>query len=412
MTEITNEQYWCEPNTMEIVCENKTLIKIVCAFYGIDPMLRCQGQDYTNAPSACYSKTSMQLVAESCDGRTSCSFSGEISFEIDSGFVNACPGYPNMLYVQWQCIQQLPENNNHLPTQQQQPLSLATEYDQKICQNKIELNSSAASTADECLSFSPYEPTFISNSSWTYFGYPVYQQLVCQGSRLIILCPLHSVIRIFAAYFGLQLSTKSSTCLSSLSASILDELPSKCYIPSTLTSIVEHCDSRQSCQLMGTLNEDFCPSFPKQLFVQYQCIQPSALTVLADKCPRNLNQTQPPPICQTISANNNAGVLSQQQLQSRTWCDGVTMSIVCPIGQTITVVCAFYGLHPSLASVCSALQALPNVPVCYFASSMRILSNLCNGQASCTISSPFLATFMSDPCVGAEKALFVQWLCA
>lgn len=103
------ERYWCEPDTMQIECADETtVISIICAFYGIDPNVKCPSPSMdlnsTQLPTACFSQSSQTQVSSECNGRRECSFSGEISFEIDSGFVNPCPGYQNMLYVQWQCV--------------------------------------------------------------------------------------------------------------------------------------------------------------------------------------------------------------------------------------------------------------------------------------------------------------------
>ena len=99
---------------MQIECEDEsTVISIICAFYGIDPNIKCSSPSSSalgnsssqhQLPTACFSQSSQTRVSTECNGKRECSFSGEISFEIDSGFVNPCPGYQNMLYVQWECI--------------------------------------------------------------------------------------------------------------------------------------------------------------------------------------------------------------------------------------------------------------------------------------------------------------------
>lgn len=94
---------------MQIECpDESTVISILCAFYGIDPNIKCSspssGLNSTQLPTACFSQSSQTRVSSECNGKRDCTFSGEISFEIDSGFVNPCPGYQNMLYVQWECV--------------------------------------------------------------------------------------------------------------------------------------------------------------------------------------------------------------------------------------------------------------------------------------------------------------------
>jgi hypothetical protein len=253
---------------------------------------------------------------------------------------------------------------------------------------------------------SPYEPEFLYNSTEVYFGYAIYQQIVCQASRLIILCPLDLVIHVFSAYYGIQSTTMSSTCAATTSSG---EQPAKCYIPKALDSMRETCESKSSCQLRASANSlgggDYCPSYSKQLFVQYQCIHPTVLNTTLSKCP-SLDSTIPP-ICSASSTLSNTSI-GVGQVQSNTWCDGSSMSIKCATGKSISILCAFYGIHPSI-DACN-IQSLVNIPVCYFASSQTLVSNLCNGQSSCSIDT--LSSFFAlDPCVGLDKALFVQWMC-
>jgi hypothetical protein len=47
-------------------------------------------------------------------------------------------------------------------------------------------------------SYSPYEPLFLSNSTVTNFNYPIYEQIVCYGGRLALVCPANSVIHIYS----------------------------------------------------------------------------------------------------------------------------------------------------------------------------------------------------------------------
>lgn len=145
-------------------------------------------------------------------------------------------------------------------------------------------------------SFTPYEPKFATQSTQFYFHYPLQQQLACQGSRLILVCPSPLVIHIHAAYYGIQSATRSSTCTTSSY-----EIPAKCYLPHTFDIINATCEYKQSCQLKAassTLaeNMDFCPLYQKQLLIQYMCVHPGDFhTVQAiHQCPINWVV---PPIC-------------------------------------------------------------------------------------------------------------------
>ena len=96
----------------------------------------------------------------------------------------------------------------------------------------------------------------------------------------------------------------------------------------------------------------------------------------------------------------------------QTWCENSVMSISCLNQQRIRIICAFYGLHPSLSDSCGLSQnmAATGIPVCYFEGSYQIVSSACFNQTSCSINVN-TATFVNDPCESMAKALFVQWSC-
>lgn len=349
----------------------------------------CPNVSYDMPPRQCYSSDSMEKIQRDCNQKSSCIYEGQNGFDVDSGFVNVCPGLTSSLFVQWTC---LPNTTISSTTQSTNTTSEPT---LPTCPYNITQNIDDNCTSN--FSSSPYEPSPLINSTQTYFGYPISQQIVCHGSRLIILCPLDLVINIFSAYYGIQLTTMSSTCVSSTST----ETPTKCYVPNALESIRATCQSERSCQLRATANNlgggDFCPSYSKQLLVQYQCIHPTVLNTTMKKC----NQIKPnvPFMCNTTT---------NSEIQSSTWCDGSSVTITCPSGRSIRIVCAFYGVHPSV-NACNVVT-LVNSPVCYFASSASLLAASCDGRSTCSIDQ-LSSKFTPDPCVGLDKALFVQWRC-
>lgn len=170
------EKYWCEPGvTMSITCPTDTVINILCAFYGIDPNIRCPDVNYVGSPTACYSESSQTLVNTTCQGKQSCTLSGTTSFASDSGFSNVCSGYQNMLYVQWECVTSTATTTS---------TSTTTSTTYPYCsQSYIEPTGTCVSS-----SFSPYTPVRLTNSTSTYFSYPIYEQTICQNGKLIIAC--------------------------------------------------------------------------------------------------------------------------------------------------------------------------------------------------------------------------------
>lgn len=460
---------------MHIQCENDTVINVICTFYGIDPTLRCDdismnnnssenrasaAANYENAPTSCFSKTSMFKVTSECNGRRTCTFSGEISFEADSGFTNACHGYPNMLFVQWECVQAgvtRASASSQLDTSLSAASAVAaaaTDVDMmKITTNTMTATRTSLvssennydddvsnSTIEEyCLSdnssWLAYEPVFLTNSTQAYLGYPISQQIVCQNSRLIILCPLDLVIHIYAAYYGIQSRTMSPTCLSSLLSLSQPNYNStlvlaKCYTPSVLETTRKTCEGSRSCELKASLTHltnnssvsELCPNSPKQLFVQYQCVNRKTLTTSVAKC-RSKTKLQLPPVCNLTSETTDV-------VFSNTWCNGSNVNITCPNGNNseeearIRLLCTFYGVHPSLPSGNSCHNSLSQLddthhPVCAFEGSMQLLSEMCNGRASCSIDMSLFAALVASPdddastttCVGLERMFYAQWQC-
>ena len=180
-----------------------------------------------------------------------------------------------------------------------------------------------------------------------------------------------------------------------------NEMPEKCYFPSVFNQINSTCEYQNTCSLTSTSDAfsilDPCPNYAKQLFIQYQCVEIKTLNNSSmSKCNAD---SSVPLICPALSVGTS--------ILEATACDSsnAPMILTCPNEKAITIVCAFYGLHPALTKC-----TLPsNVPVCYFKSSFTMVNTTCSGQQSCSIT--FLNTF-TDPCHGMSKALYVQYSCS
>ena len=227
------------------------------------------------------------------------------------------------------------------------------------------------------------------------------QQIACQNSRIILKCPAGLVLHIYAAYFGIQSSTKISSFCSNSSSSIASNTPSMCFYLESFDSINATCEYRNSCYLRATPTQigsgDLCPNFAKQLFVQYQCMDSGFLANTVNQCIVNSSLTFD--VCSVGSSNG---------LNEKSWCDTETMALSCSSGTTVSIQCAFYGVHPIFYGSCD-LKYLSNGPVCYLSGSSvtSSVSSVCNGKRSCNQTSLTL----SDPCNGLNKVLFVQWQC-
>ncbi len=286
-----------------------------------------------------------------------------------------------MFFVQWEClnknsIMRMAKNTNN------------TQKSAVYCKNR---SSTIAPYLPhgKCPIVSPHEPTFLTTSATTSFEYSVYELVTCQGGNVVLLCPQGLVINIYAAYYGIQKNTLTSC------NEYLSEIPSKCYYPSTFKNVMAVCENQKTCQIKASSSFfefiDPCSGFPKQLFIQYQCVSSYALSLIVSKCPK---KAEIPLICSRKS-----------DILEKTWCsaDNSEIDIICSFNQTIEIVCAFYGLHPSITDCYLPAHS----PVCFFESSFITIQNVCNGLQMCTVN----LTSLPDPCNGMDKGLYVQWKC-
>lgn len=127
--------------------------------------------------------------------------------------------------------------------------------------------------------------------------------------------------------------------------------------------------------------------------------RPKVLDYVTSVCPA---PTQTPPICPRHTDNTTF---------SQTWCDGQSMNIKCPTNTTIEIICAFYGLDPSLENAPCGISRLTYDPVCYLASSFDQIKSECSNKSSCSIRDITEFFINSDPCFELDKQLHVQWWC-
>lgn len=186
------QQIWCEPSTMLIECPfPNQIISILCAFYGKDPNYQCPGAFYSpSEPSYCYSQSSVQKIKAQCTGKRTCQLSGDPDFVFGSGFLNPCPGFAKILFIQWECL----DKNAKSGAQEVQPTGQwniggpGRNKSIEICDySRDEIEEECPWRTD--VGSSPYVPKFLGNSTQTSFGYPIFQQIICNTGRIILLCP-------------------------------------------------------------------------------------------------------------------------------------------------------------------------------------------------------------------------------
>lgn len=193
-----NQQIWCEPSTMLIECSANQVISILCAFYGKDPNYHCPGAFYSpSEPTYCYSQSSMQKIRSQCNDKRTCQLSGDPDFVFGSGFLNPCPGFAKILFIQWECVSGaigLHDSQTQLASSPHWSIMSSNKLTNKSNPNEEEITKNLeycdySQEEIECSSSIPYVPRFLANSTETSFGYPIHQQIICNTGRIVLLCP-------------------------------------------------------------------------------------------------------------------------------------------------------------------------------------------------------------------------------
>lgn len=410
------QQIWCEPSTMKIECSGANqLIEIVCGFYGKDPNFQCPGAFYSpSEPTYCYSASSIEKIKSTCSYKKSCSLTGDPDFVFGAGFLNPCPGFAKILFIQWRCV-----NVNSLNSTRARSF-LDEDDDARADLTPANLDDSNFCTYprdEESIQCPPvdveYEPDYLSNiTKATYFDYPIYQQIICNTGKIVLLCPANLYLHIYAAYYGIQATTAESGCIQSPSSRD-GEIPTMCYFPDTIQKLKAKCELNNTCFIeINRINfGDPCPSYTKQFFLQYQCIERTELQTINEKCSKtteNGTLSRPLPFICPFVNTTQPGLVHEY-----TWCDNSRMVINCTddggtgVERKIDILCAYYGSHP-LLKLCN-LKNLKSRPICYFNSSVEYIRQQCSNKVDCTLGN--FKSLFSDPCRGFDKALYVQWRC-
>lgn len=349
-----------------------------------------------SAPEKCNTVDSFTFIASTCNEKRFCQFTAPVKFS--SSYPNLkeqCGQFKHTLFIQWQCLSST-ATTTRTSTAQTTTKSQTTKSNLPYCE------MTTVSPLVKCqptTTYNQYVPRTLTDSTNVYFGYPIYQQLICENAKLILTCPTDAVIHIYAAYFGTQSATTLPNCVT---AGNFQEIPEKCFLKDTFTIVFKSCEGKNACQVRATTTAlggaDLCPGISKQLLVQYQCLRADILSSTVSKCPLAADTQRI--ICPVANTPVNESV----------WCDGSSMSIACPRSdQAITIVCAYYGIDSAL-DACN-VDKLTYKPVCYYTSSGDNVKNECNGKNSCHIRD-FPTYFSNDPCVDLDKQLLIQWTCS
>lgn len=153
-----------------------------------------------------------------------------------------------------------------------------------------------------CRQANVYEPSELTDSTSTLFGYPIVQTVSCYGSKLELRCPPSQLIRIHSAYYGSQLSPPNYC---------KPEMDSVCYRSMSSDFVILTCENRTECELL--VNDRVlgspCPadSGSSQLFVQYQCLDHNIYEEVASQCTES-QMLKFEPICPSLEKLNSIEV--------------------------------------------------------------------------------------------------------
>lgn len=189
---------------------------------------------------------------------------------------------------------------------------------------------------NNCSTAPVYEPGYLTLPGEYYFGYPIVQNVFCYNTKFTLECPANQYINIYSVYSGIQASTMYSYCATSSTI-----VHVQCFFKNTYVKMRQLCQSRQTCTInliTGNFG-DPCPgALNSQMLLQYQCVDADALNKLSS-C--QLNQSVST-ICPNVTGLAN--VYQNFSCDPSSGSSAATVSASCPIGTTINITCAYYGI--------------------------------------------------------------------
>jgi hypothetical protein len=184
-----------------------------------------------------------------------------------------------------------------------------------------------------------YQPSYLSTQTSYSYSSPIFQAITCYGGVLALTCPSGQLISIYSAYYGVQPDTSSYCTLSSNT-----QAPASCFATSSFTTVKTQCQGLNSCTIGASSYYLFNPcnaafASQMQLFVQYQCVNSTMLTLLSS-CTPNTAMTSACPSS------------SDSSVQTKIWCS-IASFTASPLkctsaSQVLVIVCAMYGLDPNV----------------------------------------------------------------
>ncbi|XP_042071625.1 uncharacterized protein LOC102305687 [Haplochromis burtoni] len=378
----------CEGFQANLQCGEGQVLVIHGANYGRRDKTTCSaGRPASQLQVVqCSSQTSTNVVAESCNGKNSCTISAS-----NSVFGDPCVGTYKYLEVDYTCQFQTvtcEESEANLQCGKGQILVIHRadygRHDQTTCSNlqphcrlrdvqcsspeSIEVIAASCNGKNSCnisASNSVFGNPCFGTSKYLEVDYTCqFPSATCEGSEANLQCEKGQVLVIHGANYGRRDKT---TCSAGRPASQLQDV--QCSSQTSTSVAAKSCNGKNSCTISASNSVfgDPCVGTYKYLEVDYTCQFPSAT------------------------------------------CEGSEANLQCEKGQVLVIHGANYGRRDK--TTCSAgrpASQLQDVQ-CSSQTSTSVAAKSCNGKNSCTISAS--NSVFGDPCVGTYKYLEVDYTC-
>ncbi|KAK2898124.1 hypothetical protein Q8A73_014504 [Channa argus] len=345
----------CEGSVLNLQCDKGKVLYIHSADYGRHDQTTCSYQRPAGQVQNVQCSRASNIVAQSCNGRNSCTVSAS-----NSVFGDPCVGTYKYLEVAYIC---------YFSSEMFLPVIVTT-----ICSLSISLfgqsktyivafypfysntiNSQCVSEAPSAeQDFASTLPTVSTERAITCDDLYNVQQLSCDSG----------VISVQAALYG---RADSKTCSEGWSPQQLSN--TNCAQQGTTSVLKERCDGKRVCQINTNVlrTSDPCYGIYKYLDTIYTCI--------AEK--RSVT------------------------------CEGSVLNLQCDKGKVLYIHSADYGRHDQ--TTCSYQRPAGQVQNVQCSRASNIVAQSCNGRNSCTVSAS--NSVFGDPCVGTYKYLEVAYIC-
>ncbi|XP_051518220.1 rhamnose-binding lectin-like [Myxocyprinus asiaticus] len=355
----------CDGKTANITCAYGT-IKVLEANYGRRDSTTCSaGIDLSELTNGqCTEATSINAVANKCDGKMNCSI-----FVGNTDFTESCPGTYKYLKVSYSCVPEIKEHvtcegntaslycdqgikvyaanfgrtdprecSTGRPAGQLSNIQCIWDTSFRLVANQCNRKQVCSIDVTNTFFGDPCGGTYKYLKVFYYCLPPIKEILTCYGKTANLICE-QGTIKVLAANYG---RTDSTACAAGRDSSELTNI--QCTQNTSINVVANQCDEKQNCSIFAenSVFSEPCFGTYKYLVVSYICVPPKIIT-----------------ICQ-----NEHGTIS---------CEG---------SRTISIYYANYGRRDHMICPHSSADAISST--CYSLQT-RTLQLLCNGKKTCNL---------------------------